>query len=48
MNNYFFPADLKVRIEAFVGHYNHQRYHKSINNLTPADVHFRHVQATLK
>ncbi len=24
-----------AQIEAFVDHYNHQRYHESLNNLTP-------------
>jgi putative transposase len=48
LDNYFFPTDLEARIEAFVGHYNHQRYHESINNLTPADVYFRRGQAILK
>ena len=48
LDNYFFPADLEAQIEAFVGHYNHQRYHESINNLTPADVYFGCGQSILK
>ena len=35
LENYFLPGDLETRIEAFVKHYNHQRYHESLNNVTP-------------
>jgi transposase InsO family protein len=48
LENYFFSEDLKAQIEAFVGHYNHHRYHESINNLTPADVYFGRGQAILQ
>ena len=47
LENYFFPADLQNQIEAFVEHYNHQRYHESIDNLTPADVYFGRGQNIL-
>ena len=47
LENYFFPADLKTQIEAFVDHYNHQRYHESLNNVTPSDVYFGRAQAIL-
>ena len=40
LENYFLPGDLAANIEAFVSHYNHQRYHESLNNVTPADVYF--------
>ena len=36
LENYFFPGDPEASIEAFVDHYNHHRYHESINNLTSA------------
>ena len=38
LDNYYLPGDLERQIDAFVEHYNHVRYHESINNLTPADV----------
>jgi putative transposase len=48
LENYFFSEDLKAQIEAFVDHYNHHRYHESINNLTPADAYFGRGQAILQ
>ena len=47
LENYFLPRDLEKPIEAFVEHYNHQRYHQSLKNLTPADVYFGHGQSIL-
>jgi transposase InsO family protein len=40
LEHYFLPGDLEKQIEALVDHYNHQRYHESLKNLTPADVYF--------
>ena len=40
LENYFLLGDLEAQIEAFVDHYNHQRYYESINNVTPADFYF--------
>jgi len=47
LENYFLPGDLTQQIEAFIDHYNHQRYHESLKNLTPADVYFGRGQSIL-
>jgi len=48
LENYFLPGDLEAQIEAFINHYNHQRYHESLNNVTPADVYFGRDAAILE
>ncbi|MCB2063110.1 MAG: transposase, partial [Novosphingobium sp.] len=48
LENYFLPGDLEVQIEAFVEHYNHQRYHESLNNVTPADAYFGRAAAIIQ
>ena len=47
LENYYLPGDLERQIDAFVEHYNHVRYHESLNNLTPADVYFGRAETIL-
>jgi transposase InsO family protein len=48
LENYYLPGDLRQQVDAFVDHYNHQRYHESLQNLTPADVYFGRGETILK
>jgi putative transposase len=47
LENYYLPGDLEAKIDTFVDHYNHRRYHESLSNLTPADVYFGRGQAIM-
>jgi len=40
LENYYLPGDLIIRLEEFVEYYNNERYHESLQNLTPSDVYF--------
>lgn len=40
LNNYYLPSELQEHLQRFITYYNHERYHESINNLTPADVFY--------
>ncbi len=48
LENYFLPGDLKAQIDTFIDHYNHHRYHESLQNLTPADVYLGRGQSILE
>ena len=47
LEHYYLPGDLERQVAAFVAHYNHARYHESLDNLTPADVYFGRAETLL-
>ena len=47
LENYYLPGDLINRLEEFVEYYNNERYHESLQNLTPVDVYFGKGQEIL-
>jgi transposase InsO family protein len=47
LENYYLPGDLKALLGEFIGYYNTQRYHESLNNLTPEDVYTGRGQTVL-
>jgi len=48
LHNYYCPSELEAALENFVQVYNHQRYHESLRNLTPADVYYGRGELILK
>jgi putative transposase len=48
LENYDLPGDLERAIADLIDHYNHRRYHESLDNLTPADVYFGRGQNILE
>lgn len=47
LEHYYFPWELERAIADWVTHYNHERYHESLGNVTPADVYDGNRQQVL-
>ena len=45
LDHYYLPGDLERQITAFVNTYNKERYHESLNNLTPQGANIRGCHA---
>jgi transposase InsO family protein len=39
LEQYYFPWELEKATGEWVHHYHHERYHESLDNVTPADVY---------
>jgi transposase InsO family protein len=47
LQHYYFPWELESALRDFVAYYNNERYHESLDNVTPADVYFGRQYAVL-
>lgn len=47
LQNYYSPSGLEKALVEFVEYYNNERYHESLENLTPADIYFGKFEEVL-
>ena len=47
LDHYYFPWELEAALRNFVAYYNNERYHESLDNVTPADGYFGRQQTVL-
>jgi len=47
LQNYFLLEELEREVASFVEYYNHQRYHESLDNLTPPDMFYGRAKEVL-
>ncbi len=45
--HYYSPEELGQRVAEWVDYYNHQRYHESLDNVTPADMYWGRYEQIL-
>jgi transposase InsO family protein len=48
LQHYYSPAELAQAIAEWALYYNNERYHESLNNVTPADVYFGREKEIIK
>lgn len=48
LNHFYHPEELIDALKNFVTNYNNNRYHESLNNLTPADVYYGRTDKILE
>ena len=48
LDNFYSPTQLQARISEWVDHYNNNRYHEAIDNVTPSDKYFGREREILK